>query len=260
MLDALILGLVEGLTEFLPVSSTGHLLLVQHWLNIHRSEAFNVLIQIGPILAVTVVFWRTLWDMLTGLRDANRRDELVKLVVCVALIGVGGLLMKAFGLELPETASPVAWALLVGGVAIFIIEANVRHRSLHEQLSWSAVVAVAVGQLLAAAFPGTSRSGAAIMAALLVGVARPTAVRFAFLSGIPVMLAAGALELKHAAKHGELTQLLAADTLVAFVVATVVAFLSVVWLMRWVQTKDFRPFAWYRLLVGLALMAGGYIG
>jgi undecaprenyl-diphosphatase len=150
--------------------------------------------------------------------------------------------------------------LLAGGVVIFIVEANVRHRSLHEQLSWSAVFAVAVGQLLAAAFPGTSRSGAAIMAALLVGVARPTAVRFAFLSGIPVMLAAGALELKHAAKHGELTQLLAADTLVAFVVATVVAFLSVVWLMRWVQTKDFRPFAWYRLLVGLALMAGGYFG
>jgi undecaprenyl-diphosphatase len=128
-----------------------------------------------------------------------------------------------------------------------------------DQLTWTAVYAVAAGQLLSAAFPGTSRSGAAVMAALVVGVARPTAVRFAFLSGIPVMLAAGAMELKHAAKHGELTQLLAADTLVAFVVATIVAFLSVVWLMRWVQTKDFRPFAWYRLMLGLTLLAGLYL-
>ena len=91
-----------------------------------------------------------------------------------------------------------------------------------------------------------------------MGVARPPAVRFAFLSGIPVMLAAGALELKTAAKQGELWALFTLDTLVAFVVATVVAFASVVWLMRWVQTKDFRPFAWYRLVLGCILLASVY--
>jgi len=259
MFDALILGLVEGLTEFLPVSSTGHLLLVQHWLGIHRTEAFNVLIQIGPILAVTVVFWRTIWGMLVGWREPKQRGELLKLVVCVAIIGAGGLLMKTHDLELPDTAGPVAWALLIGAFVIFLVEGRAKSKVLVDQLTWTAVYAVAAGQLLSAAFPGTSRSGAAVMAALVVGVARPTAVRFAFLSGIPVMLAAGAMELKHAAKHGELTQLLAADTLVAFVVATIVAFLSVVWLMRWVQTKDFRPFAWYRLMLGLTLLAGLYL-
>lgn len=258
MLDALILGLIEGLTEFLPVSSTGHLLLVQYWLGIQRSEAFNVLIQVGPILAVAVVFRKTIWEMLSGWRDRSQRDELLKLGVCVAVIGAGGLLMKSLGLVLPETAGPVAWALLAGAVIIFIVEAHARRRVLIDQISWPAVLAVAAGQLLSAAFPGTSRSGAAVMAALLLGVARPAAVRFAFLSGIPVMLAAGALELTRASQRGELSQFLTLDTLVAFLVATIVAFLSVVWLMRWIQTNDFRPFAWYRLIAGLALLAGIY--
>ncbi len=259
MFDALILGLVEGLTEFLPISSTGHLLLVQHWMGLHRSEAFNVLIQIGPILAVALVFRKTIWEMISGWRNRAQRDELLKMVVCVAIIGAGGLLMKSLGLELPETDGPVAWALILGAVVIFLVEAHAKRRVLCDQLSWAAVVAVAAGQLLSAAFPGTSRSGAAVMAALLLGATRPAAVRFAFLSGIPVMLAAGALELKHAGKNGELPQLFTLDTLVAFLVATVVAFLSVVWLMRWVQTKDFRPFAWYRLVVGIALLAGMYL-
>jgi undecaprenyl-diphosphatase len=259
MLDGFILGLVEGLTEFLPVSSTGHLLLVERWLGLHRSDAFNVLIQIGPILAVTVVFRQTIWALLANWRDQAPREELIQLVACVAMIGVGGLLMKRLGLELPDTAGPVAWALLVGGLVIFLVEAHARRRVLSDRVSWPAVFAVAAGQLVSAAFPGTSRSGAAVMAALLLGVARPAAVRFAFLSGIPVMIAAGALELKGAAKHGELPQLFGADTFVAFAVATIVAFASVVWLMRWVQTKDFRPFAWYRLAVGLVLLCGVYL-
>lgn len=258
MLEALLLGLVEGLTEYLPVSSTGHLLLVERWLGIHRSDAFNVLIQVGPILAVTMVFRRTIWALLTQLRDPAVRDEFLKLAVCVAMIGAGGLALKRLGFELPETATPVAWALLIGAIVIFVVEARARRQQLCGSLSWTAVIAVAVGQLLSAAFPGTSRSGAAVMAALLVGVARPPAVRFAFLSGIPVMLAAGALELKTAAKQGELWALFTLDTLVAFVVATVVAFASVVWLMRWVQTKDFRPFAWYRLVLGCILLASVY--
>ncbi|HEY5960374.1 MAG TPA: undecaprenyl-diphosphate phosphatase [Polyangiaceae bacterium] len=256
MLDAFILGLVEGLTEFLPVSSTGHLLLAEHWLGTHRSEAFNVLIQVGPILAVTVVFWKSIATLLFGLKDPVVRDEFVKLAVCVGIIGVGGLLMKRLGLELPETARPVAWALLVGGLVIFGVEAVAKRRELDATVTWAAVFAVAAGQLLSAAFPGTSRSGAAIMAALLLGVTRPAAVRFAFLSGIPIMLAAGALELKHAAKAGELGQLMALDAGLAFVTATLVAWVSVVWLMRWVQVRDFRCFAWYRLILGAAILFG----
>ncbi|HMA93783.1 MAG TPA: undecaprenyl-diphosphate phosphatase, partial [Polyangiaceae bacterium] len=177
MLEALILGVVEGLTEYLPVSSTGHLLLVERWLGIHRSDAFNVLIQVGPILAVAIAFRHTVWKLLTQLRDPVVRDEFLKLVVCVAIIGAGGLLLKRLGFELPETATPVAWALLVGAIVIFVVEARARRKQLRLDLSWAAVIAVAVGQLLSAAFPGTSRSGAAVMAALLLGVARPPAVR-----------------------------------------------------------------------------------
>lgn len=258
MLDAVILGFVEGLTEYLPVSSTGHLLLVERWLGIHRSDAYNVLIQIGPILAVAAVFRQAVWAFLTNLRQSSVRNEFIKLVVCVGIVGVGGLLLKRLGFELPETAGPVAWALLVGAGVIFAVERYARGRALSEELSWAAVVAVAIGQLLSAAFPGTSRSGAAVMAALALGVARPAAVRFAFLSGIPIMLAAGGLELAHAAKDGELIQLFTLETLVAFTVATVVAFASVVWLMRWVQTKNFEPFAWYRLVLGLVLLGGVY--
>lgn len=254
MFESLLLGFVEGITEFLPVSSTGHLLLVQSFFGIRRSEAYNVLIQVGPILAVAVVFYRTLLDFVVKANEPRHRDELIKLTACVGLIGAGGLAMKALGLALPEDPKPVAIALLVGGIAIFVAEGYAKRRPLIDRLSWSAVFAVAAGQLLAAAFPGTSRSGAAILAALLFCTARPLAVRFAFLSGIPVMLAAGALELRSAQKAGELAALLNLETAVAFIVATIVAFLSVVWLMRWVQTKDFRPFGYYRIVLGALLL------
>jgi undecaprenyl-diphosphatase len=254
MLHSILLGIIEGLTEFLPVSSTGHLLLVESWLGIRRSDAFNVLIQVGPILAVALVFYKTLLKYLLLLKDPDTRDELIKLIVCVGIIGIGGLTLKRLGFSLPETRTPVALALLVGGILIFVVESYARRRTLTERLSWTAVFAVALGQLLAAAFPGVSRSGAAILAALLCSTARPTATRFAFLSGIPIMLAAGALELKDARTSGELSALFTLETALAFTMATIVAFLSVVWLMRWIQTRDFRPFGYYRIVVGALLL------
>ena len=229
-------------------------MLVESWLKIHRSETFNVLIQVGPILAVVIVFYKTLFDFVVGLKSPETRDEVAKLIVCVGVIGVGGLAMKKFGLELPKSPTPVAIALFVGGLAIFGVEHHAKTRQLFDKMSWAAVFAVTAGQLLAAAFPGTSRSGAAILAALLFSTARPRATRFAFLSGIPVMFAAGALELRGAAKSGELATLITFDTLVAFVVATTMAFLSVVWLMRYIQTRDFRPFGYYRIVVGALLL------
>jgi undecaprenyl-diphosphatase len=112
---------------------------------------------------------------------------------------------------------------------------------------------VAAAQLLAAAFPGTSRSGAAIMASLILGLSRPAAVRFAFMVGIPTMFAAGGKEILEALKAGQGAELAAPGTLIAFVVATVSAFLAVKWLLKFVQTRDFLPFAWYRLAMGAAL-------
>lgn len=255
MFDAIILGLVEGLTEFLPVSSTGHLLIAQALLKNPQSDAFNIAIQMGPILAVTLVFWKRLVELATGFGNPDTRDEAIKLCASFALTGAAGLVAKKLGLELPESVVPVALATFIGGGVIFWAERRAASRVLSDRITWGVAVAVAAGQVLAMVFPGTSRSGAAVIAALLLGLARPTAVRFAFLVGIPTLLSAGALELKEAIEAGQGPALLAPSALVAFVVATLTAWISVIWLLRFVQTRDFRPFAWYRLGLGTLLLA-----
>jgi undecaprenyl-diphosphatase len=252
--NAVILGIVEGVTEFLPVSSTGHLLIAEHLLNAQKSDAFNVLIQVGPIVAVTLVFWKDLLGFLTGLRDAATRDELVKLVASFLLTGIAGLAAKKAGLELPESVLPVTTATIAGAFVIFWVERRVRGRTLGNTVTWGVAIAVAAGQMLAAVFPGTSRSGAAVIAALLLGLSRPRAVRFAFLVGIPTMFAAGGLQLKEAIDAGQAAELLSAPAVAAFLVATATAWLSVVWLLRFVQRNTFNSFAWYRLGLGAVLI------
>lgn len=254
MFANVVLGLVEGITEFLPISSTGHLLVAEHLLGVRKSDAFNVLIQVGPILAATLVFWSRIVELATGLGQRETRDEALKLVTSFVLTGIGGLLLKHFGLKLPETVLPIAIATFLGGIVIWWIEARAHKSEATETISWGVVVAVAAAQLLAAAFPGTSRSGAAIMAALVLGLSRPAAVRFAFMVGIPTMFAAGGKEILEAIKAGQSAELVAPGTLVAFVVATISAFLAVKWLLKFVQTRNFLPFAWYRLAMGTALV------
>jgi undecaprenyl-diphosphatase len=254
VLKALLIGIVEGLTEFLPVSSTGHLLIVEHLLNCHQSEAFNVLIQVGPIVAAVVVFRTRIMELFTGWNDPPRRDELIKISACFLLTGVAGLAAKKLGLELPDTVLPVALATLIGAFVIFWAEARAKGKAQSESISWGVVVVVAAGQMLAAVFPGTSRSGAAILGAMLLGLARPAAVRFAFLVGIPTMFAAGGLNLAKAIRSGQAAELVNLPTLVAFVAATLTAWVSVVWLLRFVQHRTFIPFAWYRLALGALLV------
>jgi undecaprenyl-diphosphatase len=253
-ISAIVLGIVEGITEFLPVSSTGHLLIAEGMLNSHQTDAFNVLIQVGPIIAVTLVFWKHILGLITGLGDAKKRDEVIKLGASFIITGAGGLIATKLGLKLPETVLPIAIATLVGGAAIFFIEQHAKKKTLNEVITWPVAIAVALGQLLAAVFPGTSRSGAAVMAALLLGLSRPAAVRFAFLVGIPTMFAAGALKIKEAIGLGQASALTAPATLVAFAVATVTAWLSVLWLLKYVQTRNFIPFVWYRFLLGGVLI------
>jgi len=260
MFANIVLGLVEGITEFLPISSTGHLLIAEHLLGVQKSDAFNVLIQVGPILAATLVFWGRIVELATGLGQRETRNEALKLVTSFVLTGIGGLLLKHFGLKLPETILPIAIATFLGGLVIWWIEARAHKSEATEAISWNVVAAVAAAQLLAAAFPGTSRSGAAIMAALVLGLSRPAAVRFAFMVGIPTMFAAGGKEILESIKAGQGAELVAPGTLVAFVVATLSAFLAVKWLLKFVQTRNFLPFAWYRLAMGtilvLAVLAG----
>jgi undecaprenyl-diphosphatase len=255
MFEAIIIGLVEGLTEFLPVSSTGHMLIVEHIMGSKQSDAFNVLIQVGPIIAVALVFWRDILNFLTKWKDPAQRDYVYKLAAAFALTGVGGFIAKKIGLKLPEEILPVAMALVMGAFVIFVVESRAKRMQLNSSITWGIVVAVAAGQLLAAIFPGASRSGMAIMGALMLGLARPEAVKFSFLVGIPTMLAAGGYQLLSAVKAGETQDLLTPEALVAYTVATVTAWLTVVWLLKFVQTRNFIPFAWYRIALGLALFA-----
>jgi undecaprenyl-diphosphatase len=253
LFQALLLGIVEGLTEFLPVSSTGHLLIAEHWLG-ERSEFFNVAIQAGAILAAVVVFWPRLLSMVRGLRIASERDYLGKLLAAFLITAVGGFLAKHFGVNLPETVLPVALALIIGGAAILLIEKRVAGRPLSDVVTWKVAIWVGACQILAAVFPGTSRSAATIFAAMLTGLTlRAAATEFAFLVGIPTMFAATGYELYKLRGTGLQHEDWPAFG-VAFVVSALVAFVAVKWLLRYVQTHTFTVFAWYRIVAGLALL------
>ena len=203
LLAALLLGLIEGLTEFLPISSTGHLLIAQHWLG-ERSDLFNIVIQAGAILAITLVFRQRLWALATGLRDAANRDYLMKIAVAFGVTAVVGLPVRLMGWELPDTVSPIAWALILGGVWMLFAERIAERRGDSAHITWVVAVLVGLAQVVAGVFPGTSRSAAAIFMAMMAGTGkRSAATEFVFLVGIPTMFAAsGYALLEHFLESG----------------------------------------------------------
>ncbi len=276
LLAALLLGIIEGITEFLPISSTGHLLIAERWLG-HRSELFNIAIQAGAILAVTLIYRQRLWEMLlaflgrgaspalaagtpAGLASpAQARDYALKLLVAFGVTAVGGLLVKKLGWELPDAVRPIAWALVIGAVWMVVAEhlAAARAAKLGERrdIAWSAAVLVGVAQIVAGVFPGTSRSATTIFIALLAGTtSRVAATEFAFLVGIPTMFAATGYELLSLARHGQIGNEDWTALGVAFVAALVTAFVAVKWLLRYIQSHRFTPFAIYRIALGVLLL------
>jgi undecaprenyl-diphosphatase len=250
-LEIVLLGVIEGITEWLPVSSTGHLLLAQAWLQ-PRSGLFNVVVQCGAVLAVVLAFFERLRQMSRTWRDPATQSYLLKLATAFGLTSIGGLALKQLGFKLPENPAPVAWATLIGGILILLAEAWLRRHPRESQITWPVAAAVGVGQVLAAVFPGTSRSGATILMALAMGVGRPAAAEFSFLLGIPTLFAAGGLEIASALRQGETVEW--GSLLLGSVVATLTAFAAVRWLLRYVQTHTFVAFGWYRIALGLAIL------
>jgi undecaprenyl-diphosphatase len=186
----------------------------------------------------------------------ENRDYLIKLGAAFVITAVGGLAAKLVGVELPETVAPVAIALILGGVAILAIEWHLKSVAPSERVTWIVAIVVGLSQVVAGVFPGTSRSAAAIFAAMLVGMtSRPAAAEFAFLVGIPTMIAAAGYQLlstlREQGSGGENWSSLA----IAFVVAAIVAFASVKWLLIYIQAHRFTPFAWYRIVFGALLLA-----
>ncbi len=271
LLAALLLGIIEGITEFLPISSTGHLLIAERWLG-HRSDLFNVAIQAGAILAVVLIYRQRLWQL--GMSFVSRtevpmpdsavyaqppRDYAYKLAAAFAVTAVGGLLVKALGWELSAEIAPIAWALVIGGVWMLAAEyfAAKRAETLGERsaITWTVAILVGIAQVVAGVFPGTSRSAATIFVALLAGTTnRAAATEFAFLVGIPTMFAATGYELLSVMRDGGAAHEDWAALAVAFVASAVTAFIAVKWLLRYIQTHRFTAFAVYRLVAGTALL------
>lgn len=254
-----ILGVVEGITEFLPISSTGHLLLTQvlfsRWLPA-QSDLFNVVIQSGAVIAVLPLFPDRFKQVCFGWRQRETQDFIAKIGVAFFITGVGGFLLEENGFTLPDTAGPIVAALLVGGVLFLGVEKWVAGRPMSSEITWKIAVLVGVGQLIAAVFPGASRSGTTILMALVLGLSRPAATEFSFLVGIPTMLAAGgykilkALTDSEAGAGGENW----AMVILGFLVSAAVSFAVVKWLLTYVQTHTFQVFGWYRIVLSLVIL------
>jgi undecaprenyl-diphosphatase len=267
LLIAIILGIVEGVTEFLPVSSTGHLVLAGALLgyNDRQWNAFNVIIQLGAILAIVVLYWRTFWAVLEGLLRGNPvswrfvRNVLIAFVPSAIL---GFLLINRIEALLLKPAV-VAWAFILGGIAILVIEKLAKRSDVVgvAELPVGTAVGIGIAQCLAM-IPGVSRSGATIMGALSLGVERRTAAEFSFFLAIPTMVGATTLEfVKH--RH----ELLAGASgvgfgtvAVGFVVSFVVALVVVRAFVHYISRHGFAPFAWYRIAAGIAALAWLSIG
>ena len=262
LLIAIILGIVEGVTEFLPVSSTGHLILATELLGFDAEKwaAFNVIIQLGAILAIVVLYWRTFWAVLEGILRNNPmswrfvRNVLIGFLPS-AIIGV--ILISKIELLLGN-AEVVAWALIAGGIAILLIEKFVKPGEIVgvAEMPLKTVLGVGFIQCLSM-IPGVSRSGGTILGGLSLGVERRTAAEFSFFLAIPTMSGATTLEL---IKHHD-TLLSGASGVgfttvaVGFVVSFIVAIVVVKGFVHYISRHGFWPFAWYRIVAGAAALA-----
>lgn len=246
-----LLGIVEGVTEFIPVSSTGHLLIAEHWLGSHQTDLFNVVIQCGAVVAVLPLFKDRI-AMLLRWREPASLVLNLKILTAFLITVAGGLVIDKLGIQLPDKVQPVAAALIVGGVLFILVEFLMKGKDACSEISWTVVIVVALAQLAAAVFPGASRSGATIIFAMMLGTSRVAATEFSFLVGIPTLLAAGGYKILKGLRSGahEEWVLLGMGT----VVAAVVSFIAVKWLLRYVQTHTFVGFGIYRIALGLVLL------
>jgi undecaprenyl-diphosphatase len=256
----IVLGIVEGLTEFLPVSSTGHLILATKLLGYDaaRWEVFNIVIQLGAILAVVVLYWRTFWAVLLGLarRDATAIRFTRNILVAFIPAAMIGMALHKKIESLLGNALVVAVALILGGMAILAIEWRAKKQTVAGIADLPLPTTIGIGFIQCLAMiPGVSRSGATIMGALSLGVERRTAAEFSFFLAIPTMLGATVVQL--ASHRHELTApgAVGLGTIgIGFAVAFVVALAVIKAFVSIVTKHGFAPFAWYRIIAGAAAL------
>jgi len=251
-----ILGVIEGLTEFLPVSSTGHLILAGHWLGFEGENAntFHIVIQLGAILAVVWEYRSQLFQHALGMsRDAKSRQYYANILLAFLPAAVLGFLLHETLKEHLFTPRNVALALIVGAVMIYVVESlRLRERTRAvEDMSVTQALLVGLAQCVAL-FPGFSRAAATILGGLVCGLDRPTAARFSFLLAIPTILGAALLDLAKSAGALDMSDMLWIG--VGLVVSFVSAWLAVRWFLRFVSHHSLRVFAAYRLVLGFLVL------
>lgn len=270
ILKAILFGIIEGITEWLPISSTGHMILLNEFVTLDVSpefwEMFLVVIQLGAILAVVLLFWNKILPFQFKDKPVIRKDIFTlwfKILAACIPAAVIGLAFDDVLDALFYNPWCVAIALIVFGVAFIVIENRNKNASPKitalSEITYQTAFLIGVFQLLAAVFPGTSRSGATIVGALLIGVSRTVAAEFTFFLAIPVMLGASLLKI---VKFGfEFTSMEAAILVTGMVSAFVVSVIVIRFLMGYIKKHDFKVFGWYRIVLGAAvLMYFAFVG
>lgn len=272
IIKAIILGIVEGVTEWLPISSTGHMILVDEFLKLNVSKEFMdmflVVIQLGAIFAVILLYWKKIFPFKYDNGIKIEKDTFImwiKIIVACLPAAIVGLLFDDKLNELFFNPTTVAIMLILFGILFIVIENYNKGKKSNinslAEITYTVAIMIGLFQLIAAIFPGTSRSGATIVGALLIGVSRTVAAEFTFFLAIPVMFGASALKLVKfgldtgfAMTGNELTILL-----VGMVVAFVVSILAIKFLMSYIKNNDFKVFGWYRIILGIIVLAYFYI-
>lgn len=278
-IKSIILGIVEGITEWLPVSSTGHLILVNEFLQLNVSNdadvnesfinMFNVVIQLGAIMAVVLIFWKKLFPF--GKKDnshpwkkegfgayvkADIMQMWFKVIAACLPAAVIGVLFDDVFEVLFYRPWVIAIALIVFGIAFIIIENRNKNKSAKvntiNELTYQAALIIGLFQLIAAIFPGTSRSGATILGALLIGISRTVAAEFTFYLAVPVMF--GASLLKIVKYDGGFTGSQIGILLIGMIVAFLVSVVVIKFLMDYIKKHDFKVFGWYRIILGILVL------
>lgn len=276
IIKSVLFGIVEGITEWLPISSTGHLILVEQFVKLKEVSPefwsmFQVVIQFGAILAVVLLYWNKIWPITkdkkeaiksTGVLSYFNKDIMILwakiLVACVPAAVIGILFDEMFE-ELFYNPFCIALALIVFGIAFIVVEnfnqkrESKKLKDTNSQITYKDAIIIGIFQLLAAIFPGTSRSGATIIGGLLIGLSRPNAAEFTFYLAIPTMLGASLLKL---VKFGfAFTGMELAILLVGMVVSFLVSVLVIKFLMSYIKKHDFKPFGYYRIVLGIIVLA-----
>lgn len=264
ILKAVLFGVVEGITEWLPISSTGHMILLNEFVKLNVSsqfwDMFLVVIQFGAILAVILLYWKTIWPL--GIYRHRKRTRIVwkkdtlslwgKTIVACVPAGVVGVLLDDWLDEHLYNWLVVAIMLILVGVAFLVVEKVMKDRKPQitelKDLGMKQALIIGMFQLIAAVFPGTSRSGATIIGGLMIGVSRTVAAEFTFILAIPIMAGASLLKMLKFGFHftGKETAVLGTGMVVAFVVSVIV----IRFLMGYIRKHDFKPFGWYRIVLG----------